>query len=140
MRAIKRRVVAGLTVAALVVGAGGFAYLNRSPEDAYTDVDELVADLESNGVECKDLIVSPPDQTGAVGGEFGFCYIGPRNVNIHVYDDPERVPGHVASNKSVRGDDPNYFTSTVYGSNWVVDTYSVRTSRAVQEAIGGAVE
>jgi hypothetical protein len=50
------------------------------------------------------------------------------------------VDGHVANNVSAGGENPNYFTSLVRGSNWVVDTYSEKTSQIVQEAIGGTIE
>lgn len=130
----------GLVVAALAIAAGVFTYVGWSPVSEYTDVNALVEDLERNGVECRDLTVSPPDQTEAVGGEFGFCFIGERNVNIHVYEDPDRVGPHVSGNIAVRGDSRTYFTSLVRGSNWVVDTYSEKESQMVKEAIGGTIE
>ena len=119
--------------------AAGFLQ-NRSAADPYSGVRELVSDLEAGGVQCRDLTVSPPEQAEELGGEFGFCFIGKRNVNIHVYNDQDRVAEHADGNISVRGDNPNYFTSLVRGSNWVVDTYSETTSRLVQEVIGGTIQ
>ena len=136
----RRRVVILAVFIVCLAVAAGYLFSLRTPGETYSDVDELVADLRRNGVQCRDLVVSPPEQTENLGGEFGFCYIGERNVNIHVYEDPDRVAGHVEGNVSVRGDNPNYFTSLVRGSNWVVDTYSEETSESVQNAIGGVIE
>lgn len=137
---MNRSQAAGALALVVSITAGAYAYQDRPQKDAYTDVEELVADLERNGVECQDLTVSPPEQSQQVGAEFGFCLIGTKNVNIHVYEQADRVEGHVEGNVSVRGDHPNYFTSLVRGSNWVVDTYSEETSERVQEAIGGTIE
>jgi methyl coenzyme M reductase beta subunit len=134
---VKRRWAAGLLAIVVIVG-GALAYRTLT-RNSYPGVDELVTDLRQNGVECRDLTVSPATQSEDFGGEFGFCFISDRTVNIHVYDDAERVEGHIEGNVSVRGDDPNYFTSLVHGSNWVVDSYSEQTSRMVQEAIGGEI-
>lgn len=139
MRGRRVAIVAGIIVIVILVAAAYFLFL-RIPGQTYRDVDELVSDLRQNGVECRDLTVSPPEQSEHLGAEFGFCYIGERNVNIHVYEDADRVAEHVESNVSVRGDNPNYFTSLVRGPNWVVDTYSEATSQRVQKAIGGRIE
>ena len=135
----KTWIISLIFLVALVAAATAWL-LTRPPEGAYADVGELVEDLEANGVECRDLTVSTKEQTEDLGGEFGFCFVGKKNVNIHVYEDEERVESHVAGNISVRGDNPNYFTSLVRGSNWVVDTYSEKTSRKVQAAIGGTIQ
>ncbi len=144
-----RRVWISVAAAVVVVAAAGaFVFLDpfgadspgvEAPTPRYTRVRQLVADLRQNGVDCTRLKLSTPEQTEEVGAQFGFCYIRNETVNIHVYEDPERVPQHVEANVSVRGDNPNYFTSLVHGSNWVVDSYSKTISRIVQEAIGGTI-
>jgi len=133
-----RWLVAAILVVALA-GGGFLFFLRNSGAGQFADVNELVTALQSAGVSCENLTVSTPDQTEKLGGEFGFCRIGPKSVNIHVYEDPDKVQPHFNSNVSVRGQHRNYFTSLVYGDNWVVDTYSARTSRMIQAAIGGTI-
>ena len=136
---MNKRWVLGLA-SVLIVGAVA-AYLTLRPApDAYSGVRPLVNDLEQAGVDCSELTVSPPEQAEDFGAEFGFCFINNDTVNIHVYEDAARVDEHVEGNISVRGDDPNYFTSLVRGSNWVVDTYSEETSREIRDAIGGRIQ
>ena len=120
-----------------VVGSGRF----ESVEDStYGGVEEIVAELEAGGLACEDLNVSNEAQTEEVGAEFGNCTVGSDTVNIHVYDDPSEVLRHIEGNFSVRKEkNPNYFTSGVYGTNWVVDTYSVQTSIRAKQALGGTI-
>src|SRR5688500_7098763 len=99
---MNKKWVLGFGLAAIV---GGLAlYLSLRPSaGAYEGVRPLVDDLRKAGVACRDLTVSPPEQTESFGAEFGFCFIDDDTVNIHVYEDPDRVQSHVESNISVRG-------------------------------------
>jgi len=110
-----------------------------APSDTYSGVRDLARALRRGGIRCDGLNVSSRSATKIVGGQFGFCTIDGGNVNIHVYDDPAHVSEHVENNVSVRGTDPNYFTSLVAGSNWVVDTYSLETAEKIQEILGGQI-
>lgn len=105
---------------------------------SYSGVREIFDKMRAAKIPCDGLSVSGEEQTEEVGAEFGFCQVGAQTVNIHVYEDPQEVLRHVNGNFSVRDEDnPNYFTSGVYGTNWVVDTYSVATSLDVRQALGG---
>jgi hypothetical protein len=129
-------VVMGLVLVVAMLGAA--ALFATRVESGYEDTTALVAELEAAGIVCKKMILSPPEPTPELV-DFGACQIDGATVNIHVYENGDPVGDHIESNLSARGDDPNYFTSLVAGSNWVVDTYSLETTKKIQEVLGGEI-
>lgn len=126
-----------VALALAVVGAIAY-FLFRSSGPEFGNVAELVSALEERGIECEDLSVSAPNPTPGIV-DFGSCSIDGETVNLHVYENEDPVAEHIRDNVSVRGQNPNYFTSLVAGSNWVVDTYSEETSQQIEAAIGGDI-
>lgn len=134
----KRRI---LLLAAVVIVAVGAAYyfLGSASDNQFSDVRALVAALESEDIACDELSVSAPDPTPDIV-DFGSCQMDGQTVNIHVYKSSEALEEHIEGNVEAREiGDPNYFTSLVAGSNWVVDAYSDETTQRIQEALGGQI-
>lgn len=130
---------AALVVAVFVAVVTGAVYyfLGLPGDREFSNVRDLVATLKREGISCSDLSVSAPDPTPDIV-DFGSCQMDGQTVNLHVYKNRQALEGHIGGNVTAREiDNPNYFTSLVAGSNWVVDTYSEATSRRIQEAIGG---
>jgi hypothetical protein len=129
-----------LVAIGLVVAIAGVAFLflrDQSPE--YANVRELVAALEVRDIECEQLNVSAPNPTPDIV-DFGSCQMDGKTVNLHVYKSDDAVAEHVEGNVKARElGNPNYFTSLVTGSTWVIDTYSEDTARKIQQAIGGEI-
>lgn len=126
----------GVALLALVLVT--FLVIRSSSEDGYKDVRALIGALEAGGMQCRQPNLSPPDPAPELV-DFGSCQIDGKTVNLSVYKDGDALDRHIESNISVRGDDPNYFTSLVHGSNWIVDTYSEETSRDIQGILGGEI-
>ena len=137
MASDRSRIIVVAVIALLVVAAAAYFFL-RPQAAAYSDVRALVRAIESEGVSCKDLQVSAPDPTPDIV-DFGSCTMDGKTVNLHVYNNDDALQEHIEGNLAAEGKNPNYFTSLVAGSNWVVDTYSDETSRRIQKAIGGEI-
>jgi len=121
----------------LVAALAAYYFLGSASENGFSDVRAVVSALESEGIACEQLNVSAPDPTPDIV-DFGSCQVDGRTVNLHVYKNSEALEEHIDGNVKAREiGNPNYFTSLVAGSNWVVDTYSEETSGLIQEALGG---
>ena len=134
-------VIAGVALLALAAAAI-YLFFIRGRASEFGSVKEVVAALNENGIRCTGTKVSPEEQAEVVGAEFGFCLIEGSTVNIHVYENPDRIEQHVALNVSARKEDPdnkNLFRSGVRGPNWVIDTYSRKISKDIQAALGGRI-
>ncbi len=125
-------------IAAVVIAGLAVAWFIFRPRNEIPNVRELAARMEDAGIACEDLNVSAPDPTPEIV-DFGSCQIDGKTVNLHVYKSSAAVDEHIEGNVAVRGQNPNYFTSLVAGSNWVVDTYSKETTRRIQAALGGEI-
>jgi membrane-bound ClpP family serine protease len=135
----RSKLILGVVGVAILI-AGGVLLLSSRTTEGFQSVPELVEALETGGIACTDLQTSDIELAEDLGGQFGSCTINDETVNIHVYFvDPDRVAGHIKNNVSVRGQSPTYFTSLVAGSNWVVDSYAVATSKEVQAVLGGEI-
>ena len=135
---VKKVLILAGVVLVLLALVGGFSILQQ-PDYEHENVRELVAALEDAGIECRDLNVSPPDPAEDVV-DFGSCRIDGRTVNLNVYTSEGGVARHVRGNVEARSRNvENYFTTLVAGENWVIDAYSEKTTRKIQDALGGSI-
>jgi hypothetical protein len=130
-------VVAGAGI--LFAAAATYYLFGTGSKQEFADVRALVAALQAEDVSCEDLNVSAPNPTPDLV-DFGSCQMDEKTVNLHVYRNPEALEGHIEGNVAAREiNNPNYFTSLVAGSNWVIDTYSGKTAEKIQQAVGGEI-
>ncbi len=123
----------------LAVAAGAAFFLLRPEERQFEDVRALVAAIESRGITCGSPLLSGPNPTEDLV-DFGACQINGKTVNLHVYKSEEALQEHITGNVAARAaDNPNYFDYLIAGDTWVVDTYTEKTAKEIQAAIGGEI-
>lgn len=130
----------GAVVGVVIVAAAIAAFLMFRPTAReFADVGALAEAIQREGIECENLNVSAPDPTPDIV-DFGSCQIDGQTVNLHVYKSDDALDEHIEGNVAARElNNPNYFDYLVAGDTWVVDTYSEKTAKEIQAAIGGEI-